>query len=68
MKIEGFGANSRIHTKAIEVLSQDLPIVIEVVDKEEKINEIIKIIEPMINEGLIVNQSDSFYLLLCKHS
>ncbi|WP_242847778.1 DUF190 domain-containing protein [Fervidicella metallireducens] len=49
--IEGFGANSRIHTKAIEVLSQDLPIVIEVVDKEERINEIIKVIEPMILKG-----------------
>lgn len=34
--IEGFGANNRIHTKNIEVLSQDLPIVIEVIDKEEK--------------------------------
>jgi PII-like signaling protein len=35
-----------------------LPIVIEVIDKEEKINEIIKIIEPMITEGLMVIQHD----------
>jgi len=51
--IEGFGANSRIHTRHIEVLSQDLPILIEVVDTEERIEEIIKIVEPMITEGLI---------------
>ncbi|MFA6308461.1 MAG: DUF190 domain-containing protein [Clostridia bacterium] len=56
--IEGFGANSRVHSNAIEVLSQDLPIVIEVIDKEEKINEIIEVIEPMITEGLIVIMHD----------
>jgi len=56
--IEGFGANSRIHTRHIEVLSQDLPILIEVVDNEERIAEIIKIIDPMITEGLmaVVNE------------
>jgi uncharacterized protein len=52
--IEGFGANSRVHTKSIEVLSQDLPIVIEIIDKDERINQIIKIIEPMITEGIMV--------------
>lgn len=56
--IEGFGANSRIHTRHIEVLSQDLPILIEVVDNEERIAEIIKIIDPMITEGLIVVVND----------
>lgn len=56
--IEGFGANSRVHTKSIEVLSQDLPIVIEVIDKEERINEIVKVIEPMITEGLMVIMHD----------
>jgi len=56
--IEGFGANSRVHTKNIEVLSQDLPIVIEIIDTEEKINEIAKIIEPMITEGLMVTIHD----------
>jgi PII-like signaling protein len=52
--IEGFGANSRVHTKGIEVLSQDLPIVIEVIDQEERINEIIRIIDPMLTEGIMV--------------
>ncbi|MBX7150079.1 DUF190 domain-containing protein [bacterium] len=35
--IEGFGANSRVHTAKILRLSEDLPIVIEIVDTEEKI-------------------------------
>jgi PII-like signaling protein len=52
--IEGFGANSRVHTKSVEVLSQDLPIVIEIIDKDERINEIIKVIDPMITEGIMV--------------
>ena len=56
--IEGFGANSRVHTKGIEVLSQDLPIVIEVVDTETRINEIVKVIDPMITEGLMVMLHD----------
>jgi uncharacterized protein len=56
--IEGFGANSRVHTKNIEVLSQDLPILIEVIDVEERINHIIKVVEPMITEGIMVIQHD----------
>jgi uncharacterized protein len=56
--IEGFGANSRVHTTGIEVLSQDLPILIEVIDIEERINAIIKIIDPMITEGIMVIQHD----------
>ena len=35
--IEGYGANSRIHTAKILRLSQDLPVLIEIVDTEEKI-------------------------------
>jgi PII-like signaling protein len=37
--IEGFGARSRIHTARILRLSEDLPVVIEIVDSEEKIRE-----------------------------
>lgn len=56
--IEGFGANSRVHTKAIEVLSQDLPILIEVIDREDRINHIIDVIGPMITEGVMVMLHD----------
>ena len=51
--IEGFGAKSRLHTANLLRLSQDLPIVIEVVDNNDKINEILPKIDPLIHDGLI---------------
>lgn len=49
----GFGANSRIHTTQILRLSQDLPLVIEIVDSEQMINEFLPELEHMISEGLV---------------
>lgn len=49
----GFGAHSHIRSAQIEVLSFDLPVVIETVDTPEKIQAIIEIIYPMVREGLI---------------
>ncbi|RMG79137.1 MAG: DUF190 domain-containing protein [Bacteroidetes bacterium] len=43
--IMGFGGNSRIHTSKILALSEDLPLVIEIVDEEEKINSFIPEVE-----------------------
>jgi uncharacterized protein len=51
--ISGFGATARLHTNRIEVLSLDLPIVIECVDTEEKIQSILPEIDAMIGGGLI---------------
>ncbi|MFN8009520.1 MAG: DUF190 domain-containing protein [Terriglobia bacterium] len=51
--VEGFGANSRIHTAKILRLSEDLPILIEIVDKEERIQKILPVLDEMIGEGLI---------------
>jgi PII-like signaling protein len=51
--IEGFGAHSRIHTSRILRLSEDLPIVIEIVDRAERIDEIVPLLDEMIGEGLI---------------
>ncbi len=51
--ILGYGASSRIHSASILAISEDLPIVIEAVDKEEKINNVIPKIEPFIKNGLI---------------
>lgn len=51
--VAGFGAHSRIHTTAIEVLSMDLPVVIETIDSPEKIAAILNVIYPMVREGLI---------------
>ncbi|MDI3533834.1 MAG: uncharacterized protein PWQ82_199 [Thermosediminibacterales bacterium] len=52
--IEGYGANSRIHTSKILRLSEDLPIVIEVIDKEDRIEKIIPILDEMVKEGLVL--------------
>jgi len=49
----GFGANSHIHTAKILRLSEDLPIVIEIVDLEDKINEFLPLLDEMVAEGLI---------------
>ncbi|MEC9488771.1 MAG: DUF190 domain-containing protein [Halanaerobium sp.] len=54
--IEGFGANSRIHSARILRLSEDLPVMIEVVDRAEKIASILPLLREMVNDGLIVIQ------------
>jgi PII-like signaling protein len=48
----GFGANSRIHTTKILRLSEDLPIIIEIVDTQEKLARFLAHIDPAIGEGL----------------
>jgi PII-like signaling protein len=50
--IEGFGAHSRMHTAKILRLSEDLPIVIEIVDALEKIERFMPVIDDAITEGL----------------
>lgn len=49
---EGFGAHSRIHTARILRLSEDLPIVVEIVDTEEKIQGFLAVLDGMVKEGL----------------
>ena len=49
----GYGAASRIHTAKILRLSEDLPVVIEIVDSPEKIAAFLPIIEEMVQEGLV---------------
>jgi uncharacterized protein len=49
----GFGHSSRIHTTKILRLSQDLPIVIEIVDSEEKFNAFLPVLDGMIGSGLV---------------
>jgi len=49
----GFGANSRIHTSKVLRLSDDLPVVVELVDDETKINEFLPDLDRMIGEGLV---------------
>ena len=49
----GFGAHSRIHTSKVLRLSEDLPIVIEIVDAEERIEEFLPRLDDLIDEGLV---------------
>ena len=49
----GFGHSSRLHTAKILRLSEDLPLVIEIVDSEDKINGFLDIIDGMMQSGLI---------------
>jgi PII-like signaling protein len=51
--ILGFGANSRIHTTKILRLSEDLPVVVEIVDAEDKIEAFLPKLDEMIDEGLV---------------
>src|SRR5437773_2231274 len=48
-----FGKSSRLHTAKILRLSMDLPLVIEIVDSEEKINVFLPMLDPMIGGGLV---------------
>ncbi len=50
--IEGYGATSRIHTTKILRLSEDLPLVVEIVDTAEKIEQFLPSIDNAITEGL----------------
>ena len=67
--MQGFGANSHMHTSKILRLSQDLPIMIEVVDASEKIEAFIPTIDPVIKEGLMTTEQIHvrFYRTSHKH-
>jgi hypothetical protein len=49
----GFGCKSHMHTANLLRLSEDLPIIVEIVDSEEKINQFIPQLDAMVKEGLI---------------
>ncbi|MCF1503393.1 MULTISPECIES: DUF190 domain-containing protein [Afifella] len=49
----GFGRSSRLHTSKILRLSEDLPLIIEIVDTAEKIESFVRAAEPMLGSGLV---------------
>jgi uncharacterized protein len=51
--VAGFGARSVLHTSSILRLSEDLPVVIEVVDTEERMKQLTAILDEMVPEGLV---------------
>lgn len=55
--IEGFGGHSVVHAARVFDLSTDLPVLIELVDTEEKIGSFIPQLDEMVTEGLITLES-----------
>ena len=49
----GYGRHSRMHTAKFLELSTDLPIVIEIVDAEDKVNAFLPIVDELVTEGLV---------------
>lgn len=54
--LEGFGAHSRMHTAKVLRLSQDLPIIVEIVDTPEKIETFLETIDGAIEEGIATRE------------
>lgn len=51
--IMGFGATSRLHTAKLLRLSEDLPVVVEIVDTEENLNRLLPFLDETVHEGLV---------------
>src|SRR5690348_7273904 len=51
--VEGFGAHSRLHTAKVLRLSEDLPMVVEIVDREDRVRAFLPTCDAMIGEGLV---------------
>jgi PII-like signaling protein len=51
--IEGYGANAHLHTSRLLRLSEDLPILVEIVDREDRLREVLPELDAMIVDGLI---------------
>jgi len=51
--VAGFGANSVIHTTHLLEMSSDLPMVIEVVDTEERVEQLLPILDEMLDDALV---------------
>ena len=49
----GFGAHSRIHTTKVLSISNELPVVVEIIDRRQKIDELLPHLEEMVTDGLV---------------
>jgi uncharacterized protein len=55
--VEGFGAKSHLHTARILRLSEDLPIVIEIVDHEDRIAGFLPVVDEMVGDGMLTMEN-----------
>src|SRR5438876_410129 len=62
---EGFGANSVVHKASLLEMSSDLPIVIEIVDAQEKIELLLPHLESMVREGMVT--MEHVMILIYRH-
>ncbi len=62
----GYGAASRVHTAKILRLSEDLPVIVEIVDSQEKIASFLPMIDEMVQEGLVT--LERVQIILYRHS
>ena len=61
----GYGASSRIKTASILRLSEDLPVIVEMVDEKKMLEEFLEIIDPAIHEGLVT--MEKMHIRLYRH-
>ncbi|HBO42458.1 MAG TPA: hypothetical protein DD670_00665 [Planctomycetaceae bacterium] len=54
--VMGFGAHSRMHTAKVLRLSEDLPMIVEIVDKSDRIEAFLPELDAMIDEGLVTHE------------
>jgi PII-like signaling protein len=64
--IAGFGAASRIHTSNILRMSLDLPIIVEIIDKPERIEAFLPIVDAAVKEGLVTTEKANIKLYRSK--
>ncbi len=63
----GFGCKSHMHTAKLLRLSEDLPIIVEMVDSEEKINRFLPHLDEMVKEGLITLENVNVIMYRADH-
>jgi PII-like signaling protein len=66
--IEGFGANQHLHSTRILSLSEDLPILIEAVDTEEKVRAVLPELDEMLQDGLMTLEKVEVIAYRANHS
>ena len=65
--IQGFGAAKHIHKTRPLQYSDDLPVIIQIIDKEDRIKELIPILEPMVPRGLMTQTALNVVAYRHKH-
>ena len=66
--LEGYGASSHVHTTRLLELSSDLPIVLELVDEQERIDGFLPVLDEMVTEGLITSEPVHILLYRARES